>query len=256
MYETDSAKPDELEINVWSYIAKRPKLQKIVEQAKLGNFDILFIWKYSRLARDSAFQKQIIAILESCKVRVISATEGEDKKTRLMYGFVNEIENIQRAEYTKLGLMQSFNKGAFIGRIPPGYKQTWEPPEHDKRKFAKPVIKPYPDFAIKVQEAFEMFLKTGSIIETSLATGFSKRSTAILLKNINYTGVTKYKGITRENNHPALITQQVFDKVQKKFVKKTRNTVDRLLSQRILVKRASSRKESYSNNNNNNNNNI
>lgn len=221
----------------------RPDFQKMIADAKRGQFQYIIVWKLDRFARnryDSAVYKNK---LKKCGVRVISATEGlgEGSESIIIEGILEsyaEYYYVNLAENTRRGMEDTARHGFVTGSAPYGYKIV------DKKLAVDDRTSP------AVVMAFDMFSKGYSktdiaavLNEKGYATKFGKKWTCTSFNNIFnnrvYIGDYTYKGeIPR--SCPKLVSDDVFNKCQEKLElskrmrgkKKTEN-IDFLLSGKL-----------------------
>ncbi len=226
-------------------VEKRTNFQKMIKDSEKGNFQAVVVYKLDRFSRsryDSATYKYK---LKRNGVRVISATENISNSPE---GIILESVLEGMAEFYSLELAQKVTRGmnetalkanSCGGKIPLGYKV-------ENKKF---VINE--ETAPIVREAFKRYAAgetVSTIVDDFNARGlrtdkgglFNKNSFRNMFKNIRYIGTYKYGDIKIENGMPAIIDKKLFDTVQKRIElkeqgpKKTRATVDYLLSQKIF----------------------
>ena len=198
----------------------RPDFQKMISDAKKGQFEYIIVWKLDRFARnryDSAVYKNK---LKKCGVRVLSATEGlgEGSESIIIEGILEsyaEYYSVNLAENTRRGMEDTARHGYVTGSAPYGYKIVDKKLAIDDKT------------ALTVQLAFEMFAKGNTKTEIAAAlnnkgyaTKFGKKWTCTsfdnIFKNRVYIGDYTYKGeIPR--NCPRLISDDIFNKCQQKL---------------------------------------
>ena len=106
-------------------IEKRPELQKILK--RLNEFDIVLVWKLSRLSRSVRDFANMLYEFDKNKVRFISYNEKIDTQDAsgklLMYviSIVAEIERDNISENIKLAKRQEFENGKITARKVLGY---------------------------------------------------------------------------------------------------------------------------------------
>lgn len=200
---------------------QRKRFQRMIEDAKKRQFDIILVYKLDRFARnryDSAMYRHKI---KKYGVRVVSAMESIGKGPE---GIMLESMLEGMAEYFSANLSQNVKRGMRVacqrgtftgGRVPVGYKVI------DKR------IEINPETAPLVQEAFKRYAggaKRREIHEWLVSRGvktsngiISESSLRDMLKNRKYIGETVYSGEQVPNAYPAIVSREVFDAVQKRI---------------------------------------
>ncbi|MEW9121563.1 MAG: recombinase family protein [Thermotaleaceae bacterium] len=105
----------------------RPQLQQMLNDAAKGLFDIVLVWKISRISRNLKDLLTIVEELEKRKVALISCTEPFDTSTHLGKAFLQilgtfaELERNTLAENVKMSLMDNAKKGRWNGGVVYGY---------------------------------------------------------------------------------------------------------------------------------------
>lgn len=108
-------------------IKDRPGLLQLIEDSKEKKFDMLIIWKLSRLSRSLLDMLNIVTELESRKISLISYSENFDTSTPIgkmllhMIGSIAEFERNTIIENVKMGMNERFQQGHAKGAIPFGY---------------------------------------------------------------------------------------------------------------------------------------
>lgn len=204
---------------------KRESFLKMIRDSSKHLFDIVLVWKLDRFTRsryDSAHYKHI---LKKNGVRVISATE---QITDGPEGIILESMLEGMAEYYSAELSEKIHRGqkenALKGRnnggcIPLGYKLG-----EDKRLEIDPTTAPV------VQEIFQRYAEGTTIreivadlnqrgIKTSRGYKFSYSGFNLLLQNRKYIGEYKYQDVVIPGGVPAIISDDVFNRVQARMAK-------------------------------------
>lgn len=107
----------------------RPELQKVLEWAREG--DTIVIHDFSRLARSTKDLLEIVELLKSKKVTLISAKENIDSSTPTgklmltMIGAINEFERENLLERQREGIAIAKEKGKYKGRKKIEYPSNW-----------------------------------------------------------------------------------------------------------------------------------
>ncbi len=203
---------------------KRPAFLRMVALARLEPrpFDVILVWKFSRFARnrqDSIFYKSMLR--KDCGIDVISITEqlSEDPTSILIEALLeamDEYYSINLAQEVRRGMQEKFSRGGIVSPPPIGYRVQ-------DGQFV--IDEPN---ASLIRRIFAEFLRghpTGDIaaalnrlgLTTSRGNPFQKRSVEYILKNPVYAGQLQRDGILTAGNHPALISQEDFQRVQEKL---------------------------------------
>ena len=85
-------------------IIKRPGVQRLLEDAKTGKFDVLIIWKLTRLGRSMKDVMNIAEILYSNNVELHSISESFDITTstgKMMLGLLANFAEFERSQISE-----------------------------------------------------------------------------------------------------------------------------------------------------------
>jgi len=232
---TEYAKYNNLTI-IGSYIDRalsaktdnRPEFQRMIKDSAKRLFDVVIVWKLDRFARnryDSAYYK---AALRKNSVKVISAKENISDGPEgiilesMLEGYA-EYYSAELSEKVKRGQKDNALKGKNNGgNIPFGYILG-----DDKKLLIDPLA------ATIVQEAFTRYadgetLKVivESLNERGLTTKknqpFNTNSFSLLFDNRKYIGEFKYKDVIIPDGVPAIISEELFNRVQERKAKNKR----------------------------------
>lgn len=198
----------------------RPDFQRMIKDSAKGLFDVVIVWKLDRFARNRYDSAHYKAILRKNGVKVISAKENISDGPE---GIILESMLEGMAEYYSAELSQKIHRGqkdnALKGKnngggIPLGYVLG-----QDQKLQIDPLTAPI------VQEIFTRYaegetLRTivESLNERKLRTKknqpFNKSSFNTLLNNRKYIGEYKYQDTVIPGGVPAIISEELFERVQ------------------------------------------
>ena len=224
----------------------RPEFQHMVKDSSSGNFDVVLVWKLDRFARNRYDSAHYKAILRKNGVRVISAKEAISEGPE---GIILESMLEGYAEYYSAELSQKVMRGMTEnalkaryngGTLPFGYMV-----DKDKHYILNPATAPV------VEEIFTRYADGETIVEiinslnsrgikSSMGVAFTKSSLNGMLKNRKYIGEYKYMDIVIPNGVPAIVSEDIFNKVQKKMERnkyapaKEKARIDYLLSTKLF----------------------
>ena len=130
------------EDNGWAGdLLARPALDELRDAAKQGDFEILYIFDRSRLARKYWLQEMVMDELESLGIEVSFLQEpkienDEDRVLQGMKGLFAEYERVKITERTRRGRLHRAKKGLVVGHEALyGYKYVRPNLEEDDRWF-------------------------------------------------------------------------------------------------------------------------
>ncbi len=201
---------------------KRLDFLRMIHDSAKRKFDVVLVWKLDRFARSRTDSAKYKAILKSNGVRVISATESISDSPE---GIILEAVLEGIAEYYSAELSEKIHRGlkenalkaqSNGGPVPLGYVIGPE---------KKLVIDP-PSAAI-VQEIYYRYANGESIssilsdlnkrrLKTSLHHNFTRTSLSKLLSNRKYLGEYRYMDIVIPGGIPQIISQDLFDRAQRR----------------------------------------
>lgn len=108
-------------------ISARPAMCELLEDAKQKKFDIVLVWKLSRLSRSLLDLLEVVNIFNQNGIAFQSFSEKFDTSTPIgkmllqLLGSIAEFERNTIAENVKMGLNERFKQGHSKGSIPFGY---------------------------------------------------------------------------------------------------------------------------------------
>lgn len=247
-------------------IEGRYALQRLLEEAKENKFDIVYVWKISRLARKNVDLLSIVEQLNKSNVKIFSISENFDTETTMgkfslqMMGAVAEFERNTIVENVKLGMRQRARKGQWNGGKVLGYRSTstildfTAPPEIS--------LEIVPSEAVIVRKIFELFTNGKGLkaianqinkegYRTKRNNTFSTAAVKEILLNPVYTGKIRFnryenwsekrrKGksddvIIVDGNHEAIIDESLWQKVQLIQQQKSKTNIKNYEGNYLLV---------------------
>ncbi|MEW5908116.1 MAG: recombinase family protein [Patescibacteria group bacterium] len=200
----------------------RTKFAEMLKQIEQGKADGILSWHPDRLARNSVDGGRIIHMIDKGLIKSLKFPTFWFEPTPQGLFMLNIafgqskyfVDNLR--ENTKRGLRQKIRNGVWPGWAPVGYLNN------SKTK----MIDIDPEKAPKVRKLFELYA-TGNHTFHSLANWckeqklkgnlgkeISTSNIPIILQNIFYIGLMKWKGEIFEGKHKPLITKKLFDNVQ------------------------------------------
>ncbi len=200
----------------------RPQLQEMLRNIQNGKINTVIAYKIDRLTRSPKDFYQLIEILEQNKATFISVTERFDTSTpsgRLLRNIMLTFAQFEReliSERIRDKVFEKAKKGMWnCGHTPFGYVR-------DNSK--KLVIESSEAKVIK--KMFQFYISTGSLsavyakikrlkVLTRKGAIFTKNTIFRILRNVVYIGKVSYHGTVYPGIHEPIISQEVFDEVQK-----------------------------------------
>ncbi len=227
-------------------IKERPQLMKLLEDAKRGCFDCVVVHTLDRWARNVGVQRQALKLLGECNVGFASVTEDFDFSTpagKLLLttmGGVSEFFSDQLGVHVKKAQKQMTESGLPVAAIPFGYKRQPDkvlPPIKVEQE-AKVVIEIFQRRADGQSNGEIATWVNSQNFQTRDGNFFTPHAIKDILNNQFYCGFVKYNKKLYPGKHEAIISQEIFQRVQaRKQTKKTIREVHGLkgLLQGIIV---------------------
>ena len=220
----------------------RPAFHQMIEECKAGLTDIVVVKSISRLGRDTVEVLDAINTLRESQVRIIFKQEELDTLTvgsSLLISTIEactQAENETRSDNIKWGIKQRASNGSlgFYRRKCYGYDKDENGDLVINEKQAE-VIKLIFDLYLGGKSVLGIVkeLKERSIKSPTGKDNWPKRSIEEMLSNEKYIGVSVVNVGGEEgqiyklnNSHPAIISKEMFDAVQKEKHKRSNVIVD------------------------------
>lgn len=200
----------------------RPEFLRMMADAKKGGFQFILVYKLDRFARnryDSAVYKHQ---LKKYGVKVISAMEaiGDNPEAILLEALLEasaEYYSVDLSQKVRRGRKESARKGRYVdGGVPLGYKTEDGRLVVDEK--TAPIVR-------IVFEEYAAGTPLQQIVDKLNASGyrnrkgnpFSKSSFWRMIQNEKYLGILDQEGFRFEDAHPALVSQETFQKAQERL---------------------------------------
>ncbi len=209
---------------------QRPAIQQLIRDCSYGLFDAVLVYKLDRLSRS---QKDTLYLIEDIfnanHVGLVSMCENFDTQSpfgRAMIGILSVFAQLERDQITErmtMGRIGRAKAGYFAGgsRPPIGYVYA-KTAGSDKQMLA---IDEYE--AAQVRKIFSLFLEGSTLKEicsymhdryTTRYGDWSHVSTVSrILRDRIYVGEVSFSGKWYRGTHEAIIDQDTFDHVQRKY---------------------------------------
>lgn len=202
---------------------KRPAFQKMIKDAKSGNFDYIIVYKLDRFARnryDSAVYK---AQLKKHGVRIMSAMESiadgpEGIILESVLEGMAEYYSANLAQNVVRGMRQQAEKGKYMGGVAPlGYKIDDDKNYVIDDKTAVVVKQIYQKYAegYSLRKICQDLNEAG--YKTSKGGSFIPNSVRKILSNPKYIGRYECMGVVIDNAVPSIIDRETFEAAQQRI---------------------------------------
>jgi site-specific DNA recombinase len=212
----------------------RPAVARLMADIKAGKVDCVVVYKVDRLSRSLLDFAKIMEVFDQHKVAFVSVTQQFNTSTPMGRLVLNVLLSFAQFEREIIGerirdkIAAQRRKGKWTGGFPVlGYDVD--------RSGGSPKLVVNVDEARRVREIFELYLSLGSMLpvveelerrdwcnkEWTTKKGankgggpFDRGSLYALLTNPLYVGKIKHKGDVFDGEHEAIITTELFQKVQ------------------------------------------
>lgn len=214
-------------------MTKRIAFQEMLARVRREkDIDYIIVYKLSRFARNRNDDAIVMADLTKRGVGLISATESIDETPvgQLMHGILaafNEYRSREDGADIAYKMGQKAKNGGTLGRAPIGYLNTIERFEgrevrsvsmdEERAPFVKLAFELYASGDHTLDDIASELTDRGLITRGNVrrAPGpVSINKVAQMLRDRYYLGKVAFKGEEYDGRHPALIDQELFDRVQ------------------------------------------
>jgi site-specific DNA recombinase len=216
-------------------LTSRKAFKKMIEEIReRGDIDYVIVWSVSRWARNQEDHWTARGIINRAGAKLISVKEpiGEDTSHGVMIegvmAAVAESRRIEISEDATRGMQRKVEVGGKPGPAPLGYLNVGEPLPQGGEVRTIAVDKPRAEIIVWAFEAYATGAYSLLDIVTLLeARGLRTRGNAryssrplrlsavhALLSNPFYAGKVRYKGKLYKGRHTAVISEELFDRVQ------------------------------------------
>ena len=202
---------------------RRPDFQRMIKDSAGRKFEVVIVWKLDRFARDKYDSAHYKRILKNIGVKVVSATEAisagaEGILLESMLEGMAEYYSAELSEKVTRGLTENALKCKYNGgTLPIGYMIDSEQYFQIDPLTAPAVLdafKHYADGASMREITDEMNLKG---VRTKRGGKISINSVTRMLHNRKYIGEYRYNDIVHPNGIPAIIPEDLFNRVQERM---------------------------------------
>jgi site-specific DNA recombinase len=206
--------------------ADRPEFKRLLDALRRDRtIDVLAVHKLDRLARNLEDHAAIRAALRKLDVQLVSITENFERTPsgQLIEGIIASLSEFYSGNLAleiRKGQQQKLKSGWWPGKAPYGYRNVRTEGERREAR-----IEIHPEHGPLIREAFE-FYATGSWPLTTLQAHLTERGLhprsgqisrarlAVTLANPFYIGIMCWQGVDYPGKHEALVTPELFDRVQ------------------------------------------
>ncbi|OYY71034.1 MAG: hypothetical protein B7Y44_01595 [Sphingomonadales bacterium 28-55-16] len=230
---------------------ERPGLKRLLTDIEAGKVDIILLYKIDRLTRSLSDFAKIVEILDRKGASFVSITQSFNTTTSMGRLTLNMLLSFAQFEREVTGerirdkIYASKRKGIWMGGpVPLGYDVVErrlvvnEPEAEQVRNIMQLYLK-----ASSVPELVEILARNGSFTkvqrrkdgETKGGITFKRGNLYHLLSNRIYRGMTVHKGEAFDGEHEAIVTEELWNKVQTKLATQGQGGSSREVSPRTGV---------------------
>ena len=204
----------------------RPGLQQILKELKSGTAEWhhIIVYKLDRLFRSLKHSINFFELLHEKGKGIVSLSERIDfsnpmsKAAMYIFCVMAQLQREESAVRIREKMIFMAQQGKYCpGKAPYGYRRS---SEADKKN----VLVPEPRKAEIVKDLFQSYATGVSVDNLSRKYQIAPSTIGSLLRNRHYLGKIIYSGEEYEGQHDAIITEDVFDKVQKILPKNLKAT--------------------------------
>lgn len=220
---------------------KRPKFQQMIGLAKSKNhpFDVILVWKFSRFARNQEESIVYKSLLKQNNIDVISISEPLidgpfGSLIERIIEWMDEYYSIRLAGEVYRGMTEKALKGGYQASPPLGYKivHAGELPEivPGEAEIVKTIFQKYVVEGLTLFQIARYLNALG--FKTKQGKNFERRSVEYIIQNPIYKGYIRWnrvnnatkeikdesEWITEKGQHEPIISEELFDQAQKKFL--------------------------------------
>jgi site-specific DNA recombinase len=237
----------------------RPGISQMLDDARTGQFDILYVHKVDRLARRLEWSIEIVKQLQKEDVTLKAVEQNFDLATpegKLMFHLLGSL-----GEFYSDNLSKETHKGKYE-RARQGYHNGWVPWGYRSEKVGDHKLAiPEPGLVPVVKQVFERYATglyydqemadwlNGQGYRTKFKRPFTKDALRDMLQNPFYKGYILYRGTYAKNGktrrkqdgelvkglHTALVDEELFDKCQKIRAERRRQQNSNQTTRRVYL---------------------
>lgn len=197
----------------------RPSFQRMIREAESGAFSAVIVWKLDRFARNRHDSAVYRYKLKKNGVKIYSAMENisDGPEGIILEGLMESL-----AEYYSANLSENIKRGCYdaalhhrvFGKPPLGLKKAADGTYEIDPVKSPIVIRIFQEYAAGRSLAQIRAGLNADGIRTAKGGEFTDNSFHRILTNEKYIGVYDFQGVRDENAIPAIISRDLWDRVQ------------------------------------------
>lgn len=208
----------------------RPDFQRMVKDSNAKTFDVVLVWKLDRFARDKYDSAHYKRLLRNNGVRVVSATEAiSDGPEGILLESLLEGMAQYYSEELAVKVLRGLTENALKcrhngGNIPVGFVIDKDRHYQLDPVTAPLVLKAFTEYANgkNMREVCDMLNLAG--MRTCRGGKMDGNSVTRMLHNRKYIGEYKYRDVIIPNGIPAIVPEDLFERVQDKLKQTKKNS--------------------------------
>ena len=223
----------------------RPDYQKMMQHIRAGEFTHLLVWKIDRISRNIIDFTDMYQELQALGITFISLAEQFDTSSIVGQALLKmilifaELERHNAAERSKAVLLSKAEAGEYTGfRISFGYRRNSDTKEYSIEESEAHIIRLIFDMFDQGTTVYTIAKHLNSLpLKERVKEKWQMPTIERMLTNISYTGALRYNYrsyiskkeriinaekdlVLVENNHPAIITKEQFERCQQRFAER------------------------------------
>ena len=216
---------------------QRPGLKRLLDDVAAGKVDIILLYKIDRLTRSLADFAKIVEVLDTAGASFVSITQSFNTTTSMGRLTLNMLLSFAQFEREVTGerirdkIAASKRRGMWMGgSVPTGYlvkdrKLLVNEPQAEVVRF---IMQRYLELGSVVEliddlgrRGYRTELKISADGNESGGGPYTRGMLYRLLANPVYRGLAVHKGQSHPGEHEAIVSQELWDKVQQTLAKRT-----------------------------------
>ena len=216
---------------------QRPGLKRLLDDVAAGKVDIILLYKIDRLTRSLADFAKIVEVLDAADASFVSITQSFNTTTSMGRLTLNMLLSFAQFEREVTGericdkIAASKRRGMWMGgSVPTGYlvkdrKLVVNEPQAEAVRY---IMQRYLELGSVVEliddlgrRGYRTELKISVVGNESGGGSYTRGMLYRLLTNLVYRGLAVHKGHSHPGEHEAIVSQELWDKVQQTLAERT-----------------------------------
>jgi DNA invertase Pin-like site-specific DNA recombinase len=192
---------------------ERPEYQRLLAEMQPG--DTVLVWRIDRMGRNKAESFRMVDEIFERKVRFVSVTQPatEHPQARDLMILVAAWESETIAARVRPTMAHCVERGKWVSRPPKWYKLVGD--EHNRR------LVPDEPKPCTAQACWEMFLATGSLMNTSATYGMSPKQLRRMMLNPAYVGDVEWADLYYRDAHEPIVRRDTWEAARAALLERT-----------------------------------